>query len=62
MTVNPNHRALIVKDVADAPMLRICLREALAELEIAMGFNDWNGVRRALELIREGLRETSGVG
>jgi hypothetical protein len=36
MTMDPHHRALIVKDVADAPMLRICLRDALAELEVAI--------------------------
>jgi hypothetical protein len=46
---------LVARDIVAAVVLQKCLADALAELEIAIGFRDWNGVRRALELIREGL-------
>lgn len=59
MTETPERRALIVKDVVAAITLRQCLREAIPELEIAIGFRDWKGVRRALERMREALLECS---
>lgn len=57
MTETPHSRQLIARDIADAVRLRRCLNDAVSELEIAIGFSDWNGVRRALELLQNALFE-----
>lgn len=56
-TLTPEQRKLMAADIATAPILRKCLQDALAELEIAMGFRDWKGVRRAIVAIREALQQ-----
>lgn len=57
MTETPEDRKLIARDIADAVRLRRCLNDAVSELEIAVGFSDWNRVRRALELLQNALSE-----
>lgn len=57
MTESPETRQLIARDIADAVRLRRCLKQVGIDLEIAIGFRDWNRVRRALELIQNALSE-----
>lgn len=53
----PNERRLIAADIVAAVVLRKTLMDAAIELEIAIGLQHWNAVKRTLDGLRERLSE-----
>lgn len=58
-TLTPNHHRLLAAEIRDAVRMRDCLTEAVTELEIAIGFRDWSRAKRAVDVLRSALPESS---
>ena len=54
---DPKLHRLLADEIATCERLRICLREASVDLEVAMGLRDWKAVRGALDSIRDALQK-----